>query len=120
MRRLIQCSRGGPARRHQHTGLRVICLLDITCNDDIKRFAARQQKYTYERLVPPNCRKRYEICMIKDSKKSQDSQSDLMCLAVYMCNEPLPEDIHIQRGVPLPADQKVSICACVAWEDLQV
>ena len=63
---------------------------------------------------------RYEICMISDAKKSPDTPSDLTCLAFYVCKEILPEDIHTQSGVPLPADQKDCVCPCVAWEDLQV
>lgn len=58
--------------------------------------------------------------MIKDAKKSQDGRSDLTCLAVHVCNEALPEDIHVQSGVPLPADRKTSLCPRLAWEDLQV
>lgn len=58
--------------------------------------------------------------MIKDAKKSQDSKGDLSCLAVHVCHDALPEDIHAQSGVPLPSDQKASLCPHLAWEDLQV
>jgi hypothetical protein len=65
-----------------------------------------------------SCRDRYEVSMVKEAGTNEDREP--ACLAFCKCRDILPEDMLMERGVPLPAQDKDIICSRASWEALEV
>lgn len=65
------------------------------------------------------CRKRYEVSLVKDASIS-NQEGEPAYLKFCKCRTILPEDLLLERGVPLPSEDTESICSRVSWEALQV
>lgn len=61
---------------------------------------------------------RYEVSMVTDANVS-NQEGEPAYLKFCKCKFILPEDLMIERGVPLPSADKEAICSRVSWEALQ-